>query len=110
MDKTQKTEEKIQHVLDEKINNRLADHGGSAELTGFVDGVASVKFYGACGHCASADDTFQFIVKSSILEEVPEAQNQYGRQNHNTGYNFLLLAEHIFTSYHRNCILAHIRY
>ncbi len=71
MDKTQKTEEKIQHVLDEKINNRLADHGGSAELTGFVDGVASVKFYGACGHCASADDTFQFIVKNSILEEVP---------------------------------------
>ena len=75
MDKTQKTEEKIQHVLDEKINNRLADHGGSAELTGFVDGVASVKFYGACRHCASADDTFQFIVKSSILEEVPEVKD-----------------------------------
>ena len=37
MDKTQKTEEKIQHVLDEKINNRLADHGGSAELTGLVE-------------------------------------------------------------------------
>lgn len=68
-------EEKIQKVLDEKINPKLSEHFGQAVLTGVEDGVAYIKLTGACGGCPASEETFQYVVKQYIMEECPEVQD-----------------------------------
>ena len=68
-------EEKIQEILDEVINVQLGLHGGSATLTGFDDGVARVKFLGACASCMSSQDTLELVVKESIMSRLPEVKD-----------------------------------
>ena len=63
--------EKVQKILDEKINVQLAMHNGSAELTDITDGIAKVKFLGACASCMASADTFESVVKATIMEEIP---------------------------------------
>ena len=68
-------EEKIQEILDEVINVQLNLHEGSATLTGFDDGVARVKFLGACASCMSSQDTLELVVKESIMSRIPEVKD-----------------------------------
>lgn len=65
-------EGRIKKVLEEKINPTLAEHYGEAVLTGCEDGVASVKLTGACGGCPASAETFEYVVKKTIMEECPE--------------------------------------
>lgn len=67
--------EKIQKILDEDINVKLILHGGGADLTSFEDGVAMIKFSGACAACMSQTDTFEQVVKASIMDKVPEVRD-----------------------------------
>ena len=57
------------------INVQLALHGGSASLTAFEDGVAWVKFHGACASCMSSSDTLEVVVKEAILQKLPEVKD-----------------------------------
>ena len=68
-------EEKIQKILDEVVNVQLNLHGGSATLTGYEDGVARVKFLGACASCMSSQDTLELVVKESIMSQLPEVKD-----------------------------------
>lgn len=72
---TAETEKEIQKIIDEVINVQLALHGGSASLTAFEDGVAWVKFHGACASCMSSSDTLEVVVKEAILQKLPEVKN-----------------------------------
>lgn len=66
----------LNKVLDESINPQLALHNGSCEVTAFdKDGVAWVKFYGACASCVSQDDTFQFTVKETLMKVDPQVKD-----------------------------------
>ncbi len=67
--------EKIQKILDEDINVKLTLHGGGASLTSFEDGVAKIKFTGACASCMAQTDTFDEVVKASIMKGVPEVKD-----------------------------------
>ena len=67
--------EKIQKILDDDINVKLILHGGGAELTSFEDGVAMIKFSGACASCMSQTDTFDQVVKAAIMAGVPEVRD-----------------------------------
>ena len=67
--------EKIQKILDEDINVKLILHGGGASLTSFEDGVAKIKFTGACAACMSQTDTFDDVVKTAIINGVPEVKD-----------------------------------
>ena len=67
--------DKIQKILDEKINVRLELHGGGASLTSFEDGVAKIRFTGACASCLTQTDTFDEVVKAQIMENIPEVKN-----------------------------------
>ncbi len=67
--------EKIQKILDDDINVKLILHGGGASLTSFEDGVAKIKFTGACTSCLSQADTFDTYVKTAIMEGVPEVRD-----------------------------------
>jgi len=67
--------DRIQKILDETVNVQLQLHGGSASLTGMEDGIAWVKFHGACANCMSASETLEMVVKETILKEIPEVKD-----------------------------------
>ena len=67
--------EKIKKILDDDINMKLVLHGGGATLTSFEDGVAKIRFTGACASCMSQTDTFDEVVKAIIMESVPEVKD-----------------------------------
>ena len=72
---SQNIREKIQEILNEVVNVQLQLHGGSAELTAYEDGVAWVKFHGACAQCMSSYDTLEFVVKEGIMKALPEVRD-----------------------------------
>lgn len=67
--------EKIQSIIDETVNTQLKLHGGSASLTSYEEGIAWVKFHGACAQCMSSSETLEMVVKEAILKEVPEVKD-----------------------------------
>ena len=67
--------EKIQKILDDDINVKLILHGGGASLTSCEDGIAKIKFTGACAACMSQTDTFDQVIKAVILEKAPEVKD-----------------------------------
>ena len=67
-------EERIQDIIEKNVNTQLALHGGRASLTAYEDGVAWVKFHGACANCMSSSETLELVVKESIMTSVPEVK------------------------------------
>ncbi|MDR2089914.1 MAG: NifU family protein [Clostridiales Family XIII bacterium] len=65
-------EEKIKTVLTEKVNPLLEGHHGGAELAKYENGVAYVRMTGACSGCPSAQYTVEDIIRSIVLQEIPE--------------------------------------
>ncbi len=68
-------EEKIQKIIDEAVNVQLQLHGGSASLTAYEDGIAWVKFHGACAGCMSSSETLEMVVKEAIMKALPEVKD-----------------------------------
>ena len=68
-------EEKIQKVLEEKVNPILAGHFGGANLVSFDDNIAIVKMTGACAACPSAQATVEGIVKKIVMEYCTEVDD-----------------------------------
>ena len=67
--------DKIKQILDDDINMKLVLHGGGATLTSFEDGVAKIRFTGACASCMAQTDTFDEVVRKTIMSEVPEVKD-----------------------------------
>ena len=65
-------EEKITKIIEEQINPVLGEHSGGAILTGYQDGVVTVRLTGACSSCPSAQMTTEDVVKEVLMEEIPE--------------------------------------
>ena len=61
----------IEMILAERVNPILAEHYGAAQLTGFKDGVVTVRLTGACGTCPSAQFTIEDVVKAEICAGLP---------------------------------------
>lgn len=74
--KTQEILEKIQKILDEKVNPQLALHNGSAGATDYdcLSSTAYIKFYGACAACMSSSDTFENVIEKEILTNCPDVK------------------------------------
>ncbi|PKM85587.1 MAG: NifU family protein [Firmicutes bacterium HGW-Firmicutes-11] len=66
--------EKIERVLEEKVNPLLASHYGGAILVSFENGIAKVRLTGACSSCPSAQYTIEDVVSAVLMEEVPEVK------------------------------------
>ena len=58
--------QKIQTILEETVNTQLAAHNGSASLSDFADGVAWIRFHGACANCMSSSETLEDVVKGIL--------------------------------------------
>ncbi len=65
--------EKVQKIIDEKINPALGTHGGSCELVDVRDdNVVLVKLKGACGGCPGALITLKGFVLETLRADIPE--------------------------------------
>ena len=60
--------EKIQEILEEKVNPILAGHFGGAQLVSFEDNIAKVRMTGACATCPSARMTIENVVKEIVMD------------------------------------------
>ena len=74
--RTQEILERIQKILDEKVNPQLALHNGSAGVTDFDcdSKTVYIKFYGACASCMSSSDTFENVIEKEILTACPDVE------------------------------------
>lgn len=55
----------------EKIRPYVQHDGGDLEYVCIEDGVAHVRFWGACAGCFMAEDDFNNGIQSFIMDEVP---------------------------------------
>lgn len=68
-------EEKIKEVLKEKVDPLLAAHYGGAVLVGFENNIAKVRLTGACSTCPSAQYTVEDVVKTVVMDHLPEVED-----------------------------------
>jgi Fe-S cluster biogenesis protein NfuA len=64
-------EKRIITVL-EKLKPYLANDGGGVEFVKFEDGIAYVRFMGACKGCYMIDQTLKDGIEMALTEEIPE--------------------------------------
>jgi len=67
--------EKIQKILDEKVNPVLAEHYGGANLVDFENGILKVRLTGACSTCPSAQYTIEDVVKQIVMANCEEVED-----------------------------------
>jgi Fe-S cluster biogenesis protein NfuA len=74
MEKQDSTREKITRVLKEDVAKELEQDGGGIDLIDFKDGVAYVRFKGACMGCPMASITLGSVVESILKQKVKEVK------------------------------------
>ncbi|HEU5002053.1 MAG TPA: NifU family protein [Actinomycetota bacterium] len=66
-------EEAVRRALD-KIRPAVRLDGGDLELVGVVDGVVTIRLFGACDGCPMSPVTLRAGVERILREEVPEVR------------------------------------
>lgn len=79
--------ERVQYVLDELINPRIASHGGAVEMVDLADDTLYVRMSGGCQGCAASAATLRQGVERMVREEVPEIREIIDLTDHNAGEN-----------------------
>ncbi len=79
--------EKIQNIIDEKINPSVAMHGGHISLIDVKDNKAYIQFGGGCQGCGMVDVTLKQGVEVLIKEAVPEIDEILDITEHADGEN-----------------------
>ena len=79
--------EKIQTIIDDKINPSVASHGGRVTLIDFKDGKVFLQFGGGCQGCGMIDVTLKQGVEVILKESCPEVQEVLDITDHGTGDN-----------------------
>ena len=67
--------ERIEGVLEEKVRPNLALHGGNIQTLDCRDGVYRFRLTGQCAGCPSAMLTTENLIRSALLESVPELKD-----------------------------------
>ena len=79
--------EKVQAIIDEKINPQIASHGGHLSLLDVKESTAYVQFGGGCQGCGMADVTLKQGVEVLIKETCPEIEEILDVTDHADGKN-----------------------
>lgn len=79
--------QKVQDVLDSRINPGVASHGGKIALEGVKDGVAYIRLGGGCQGCGMANVTLKQGIEVMIKEAVPEIEDVIDITDHALGEN-----------------------
>ncbi|MSS73548.1 MAG: iron-sulfur cluster assembly accessory protein [Candidatus Latescibacteria bacterium] len=79
--------QRIQAVIDEKINPGVASHGGLVSLIDIKDNIAYIQLGGGCQGCGMADVTLKQGIEVMIKEAAPEIQEVLDVTDHASGRN-----------------------
>lgn len=79
--------EKVEQVIEQKINPAVAQHGGQIHLVDVRDKVAYVKMSGGCQGCGMASVTLTRGIKRMIMEALPEIRDIQDVTDHASGEN-----------------------
>lgn len=79
--------EKVQAIIDEKINPQIASHGGHLTLLDVKDNRAFVRFGGGCQGCGMVDVTLKQGVEVLIKEQCPDIEEILDITDHAEGTN-----------------------
>lgn len=78
---------KVQQVVDEKINPGVAGHGGWVVLLDVQGDTAYIEMGGGCQGCAVSQMTLKQGIEKVITEEVPEIKQVLDHTDHSGGEN-----------------------
>ena len=79
--------EKVNTLLEKRINPSLAAHGGFATLVGVDGATAYVTMGGGCQGCSMSAATLTEGIRVSILDAIPEITDVVDATNHALGEN-----------------------
>ncbi|MFQ5708232.1 MAG: iron-sulfur cluster assembly accessory protein [bacterium] len=79
--------EKLQQIIDSRINPAVASHGGFVALVAVKDDVAYLRFGGGCQGCGMVDVTLKQGVEVMIKEAIPEIRGVMDITEHADGKN-----------------------
>jgi len=79
--------EKIQQIIDSKVNPGVATHGGHVSLVDVKEDIAYLKFGGGCQGCGMVDVTLKQGVEVMLKEAVPELKGVMDVTDHADGQN-----------------------
>ncbi len=79
--------EKLQQIINSKINPSIASHGGFVSLVDIKDDVAYLQFGGGCHGCGMVTVTLKEGVEVTIKEAVPEIKEVRDITDHAGGKN-----------------------
>lgn len=79
--------QKIQRVIDEKINPMVAQHGGRIELVDYANKTAFIRMTGGCQGCSSSKLTLQQGVERELFAAIPRIRQVVDVTDHEAGAN-----------------------
>jgi Fe/S biogenesis protein NfuA len=79
--------DRVQLVIDELINPRIAAHGGAVELMDVSDDTMYIRMTGGCQGCAASAATLRMGVERMVKEEIPEIREVVDLTDHTAGVN-----------------------
>jgi Fe/S biogenesis protein NfuA len=79
--------QRVQEVIDSRINPNVASHGGWVELLGVRDNRAFIRMGGGCQGCGMADVTLKQGIETLIFSDVPEIAAVIDETDHASGDN-----------------------
>ncbi len=79
--------ERVQRLLDERINPSVADHGGHVSLVDVQEGRVFLRFGGGCQGCGMVDVTLKDGIQGQLMAEIPEITQVLDATDHASGTN-----------------------
>ncbi|MFQ5754400.1 MAG: NifU family protein [bacterium] len=79
--------EKVEQIINSRINPAIARHGGFVSLVDVKDDVAILQFGGGCQGCGMVDVTLKQGVEVMIKEAIPEIKDVMDVTDHADGKN-----------------------
>jgi Fe/S biogenesis protein NfuA len=79
--------DKVQKVIDERVNPAIGGHGGRVTLEALEENVAYLRFGGGCQGCGMINTTLKQGVEVMIKDEVPEIVAVRDVTDHAAGEN-----------------------
>lgn len=79
--------ERVNRIIQERVNPGVASHGGEVTLLDVKDGTVYLKLGGGCQGCGQADSTVKEGIQTMICEEVPEIHTVLDVTDHAAGTN-----------------------
>ncbi len=81
------TKEKVQYLIDHKINPGVAAHAGFVELIDVRNNDVYIRLRGGCQGCGAADFTLRQGIEAVIRQEIPEIRQILDITDHAAGTN-----------------------